>query len=164
MAVIYARALAQELVPHVLSCLDCIAQPSNLATKALSAAIAAGASAGSGSGSGLPEDGPARARAIKEQLRIAPLAPLRVERLLDAENALCAASFSQLKDAWRPLMEAGLLADKPFTPSPLPKSKAPGAGAGAGETALGPYGALLKGQGQGLTREGAVVKDGKLDL
>jgi hypothetical protein len=104
----YARAVAQHLLPHALSCYDGIYG----LTPAKSVSIA-----------DTSETNPSLLTPAKGHDVSKDQSAIHIERLLDAQPLLSKTSFKILQDCWTILRDSGLIADAAFTPSPVPPHK-----------------------------------------
>jgi len=107
----YARAVAQDLLPHSLACLDSIFDQTRfLKDEVESASSSSSNEITTPAKSFQPTKGTSRT--------------LHIERLLDAQSSLSKESFRTLQLCWNVFGDAGLVADAPYTPSPQPLPQA----------------------------------------
>eukprot|EP00605_Chrysophyceae_sp_TOSAG23-4_P000363 GSChrysophyteH1.ASY1.ANO1.410.1 assembled CDS len=107
----YARVIAQDLIPHTLACFDGIfGKP----------AAAAAASSLSGGKEEIGQEASVEKTPSKAAGASRMTASLHVERLLDAQPHLSKQSYETLSTCWTSLRDAGLINDAIFTPSPVP--------------------------------------------
>ncbi len=105
----YARTVAQDLLPHSLFCLDSIFdETANMREEKEKDTAARN------------NDKDLVTPAKASQTNYSHTRTLHVERLLDAQALLSKESFKTLQMCWTLLGDAGLVADSPYTPSPLP--------------------------------------------
>ncbi len=111
---LYARAVAQDLLPHTLFCFDSIYHTASTSTSVADA---------------LPAKTPVKQTVSKESKSNSGSngsngnGSLHVERLLDAQSALSKESYKTLQLCWNSLCDAGLISDSALTPSPVPNPK-----------------------------------------
>jgi len=105
----YARAVAQDLLPHSLACLDSIFDHSAHMQEEADTASS---------------DQDLTTPAKSSQASKSVSRTLHIERLLDAQSSLSKQSFKTLQMCWNILGDAGLVTDAPYTPSPLPPPQA----------------------------------------
>ena len=103
----YACALAQDVLPHCLICFDSVYDETSYTSSADERPPAS-----------VDAQTPIKAAVANTGTKAATL---HVERVMDAQSFLSKESFKILLACWTILTDSALIADAPFTPSPVPQ-------------------------------------------